>query len=564
VAEYLRSDEVLACVHRVALSRGAPFSFVPLPVTPELERRRRSANEHRHEVLERLAALHPPAVTPASVEETMRLIREGAELVLRPRLARDENARRSASVHALVRVGRNEDHFAYAPILIKNHEVVESASTRRTLHGTLERVRPNDARFVDGCGTRSAPPMIRSGLALAQALRVLEAHGHGDPAARAGIVDRQGRLWWFDLATNSYPRFNLATYDRLHQERLDVLLAHDAWTREGGPFPTAPYWHRDCPDCPFREPCEEQLERLDDVSLVRFTSFSQQLLLREHGVETRAQLARLDPDRARRARSKALNPLEHHDPVEILGRSVDKLDDLIYRARAFERGTSLRIVEPHLVGCPTADMEVDVDMESYDDVTYLWGAHVSLRRPMTGVREGYVAFVEWTELTRDAEARIFQEFWTWLGELRATCKEQGRSFAAYCFWAQAEDGAMNRAVDPPRVDGPTAEDLAEFRRAEPAQWIDLHEQVKRQIQTEGPLGLKQLAVAAGFHWRDPNPSGEASMLWYEEARRDDSRAARASRERIMAYNEDDCRATKALRDWLNGPARLLAHRDDSP
>jgi predicted RecB family nuclease len=30
----------------------------------------------------------------------------------------------------------------------------------------------------------------------------------------------------------------------------------------------------------------------------------------------------------------------------------------------------------------------------------------------------------------------------------------------------------------------------------------------------------------------------------------------------MDYNEDDCRATKALRDWLNGPARDLAHRDD--
>ena len=121
---------------------------------------------------------------------------------------------------------------------------------------------------------------------------------------------------------------------------------------------------------------------------------------------------------------------------------------------------------------------------------------------------------------------------------------------------------MNRAVDPPLPSGPTAVDLFDFRSATPSVWIDMHEQVKRQIQTEGPFGLKQLAVAAGFHWRDPNPSGEASMLWYEVACRDDSPGAAASRERIMAYNEDDCRATKALRDWLNGPARLLAHRDD--
>ena len=41
----------------------------------------------------------------------------------------------------------------------------------------------------------------------------------------------------------------------------------------------------------------------------------------------------------------------------------------------------------------------------------------------------------------------------------------------------------------------------------------------------------------------------------------DAQAA-ASRARILEYNEDDCRATKALRDWLNGPAKALAHRDD--
>jgi len=133
--------------------------------------------------------------------------------------------------------------------------------------------------------------------------------------------------------------------------------------------------------------------------------------------------------------------------------------------------------------------------------------------------------------------------------------------AAYCFWAQAEDGAMNRAVATPLDDGPSMADLEEFRRTFPSQWIDLHEFAKRQVQTEGPLGLKQLAGAAGFRWRDVNPSGEASMIWYEEAIVEGI-VAEAARQRILEYNEDDCRATKALRDWLNGPARHLAHRDD--
>jgi predicted RecB family nuclease len=214
------------------------------------------------------------------------------------------------------------------------------------------------------------------------------------------------------------------------------------------------------------------------------------------------------------------------------------------------------------MGCPTADVEVDVDMESYDDVTYLWGANVTLNVPVDGATEGYTTFVEWDELTCEAESHNFTRFWTWLMDLRRRCEEQGLSFAAYCFWAQAEDGAMNRAVATSVTGGLSKGDLDEFRQQSPPAWIDLHDLAKEQIQTEGPLGLKQLAASAGFQWRDVNPSGEASMLWYEVATRGDSAEALISRQRILDYNEDDCLATKALRHWLNGTAKSLAHRDD--
>ncbi len=562
MAEYLRSDEIPACVHRVALSRGAPYEFVAPPETPEMERRRRGAIEHRVATLEALRVLHPEALSCRSVAETRSALREGVEIVLGPSLARDDEGRRRATVQALVRVGRVDHHFTYAPLLIKNHEVIEAATTRRVLEGSLERPRPGEAAYLDGVGPRSGLSMTRSGLALAHATRVLEALGHGDLRARGAVIDRQRRLWWFELAGEGHPRFNLTTYDRLYDERRHVLDGHDAWARGDGSFPTAPYWHRDCPECPYATYCEEQLESRDDVSLVRFTSFDQQLLLREHGVATRARLARLDPERARRARHRVLNPLGPHEPEAVLGRSIDKLDDLIYRARAHERGTSLRVLGVEHIGCPTADVEVDVDMESYEDATYLWGASLSVNTPTPGVEAGYRAFVEWGALDGASEAAIFRDFWTWLDEVRTTCAVHGRSFAAYCFWAHAEDGAMNRAVDPPLDGGPTKEDLDTFRHHTPAQWIDLHELAKRQLQTEGPLGLKQLAVAAGFRWRDPNPSGEASILWYEEATTATGEVALAARRRLVQYNEDDCRATKALRDWLNSAARTLPHRDD--
>jgi predicted RecB family nuclease len=562
VSDLLRGDEILACVHRVALSRGEPFEFVRPATSPEMQRRRRDAEEHRRLTLEHLEHLHPEAATPSSPVETTSFMDHGAELILRPRLANDEAGRRRSSVNALIRVGRVDERFAYSPILIKNNEIHETASTRRILEGSLEALLPSQASFTDGVGPRSSLTVTRNGIVLAHATRVLAALGHDDPSARVAMVDRHRRVWWFDLASANYPRFNLAAYDEHYRQRLAVVEAHRRWKAGEADFPTSPYWHRECLECPYSEHCEAQLEATDDVSLTRFTSLEQQVILHEQGIDTRDELARLDPIRARQARNKVPTAHVELKREDFLGRTIDKLDDLIYRSRAHVRGESLRIVDSTLMGCPVADVEVDIDMESYDDLTYLWGSNVTLRRPVEGIVGGYQAFFDWKPLTSDLEARIFADFWAWLSDLRQRCRDQGVTFAAYCFWAQAEDGAMNRAVATGIDGGVSAQELQDFRSASPALWIDLHEYAKRQVQTEGPLGLKQLAGAAGFEWRDANPSGEASMLWYEVASSGDFPDALASRQRILEYNEDDCRATKALRDWLNGPARLLAHRDD--
>jgi len=524
-----------------------------------MQRRQQLATDHRHSVTDRLISLHPTCLVSPSESETMDALASGVALILAPRLADDPGHERRARVQALVRLGRVDNRFIYAPVVIKNNEVFETASSRRMHEGSLASLSPNDVTVIEGIGPRGTPAVTRNGLALAHATRLLQSLGHGDDAGRVAMIDRNARVWWFDLASTNFPRINLSTYDEHYATRRSVLDAHDRWRRSEGDFPTTPYWHRDCPDCPYRATCEAALDRVDDVSLTRFTTRDQQHLLRAAGVTTRRDLAGLNPELARQARQRGATPDE---PRELhLARGIERLDDLIYRARVHTAGTLLRSVAAHEVGCPSADVEVDVDMESYEDRTYLWGATVRLRSPLDGVSQGYVSFVEWGELTDEAEARVFAEFWRWFATLRNTAHAAGRTFAAYCFWAQAEDGAMNRAVQFGGGAGPTRAELDDFRGGTPKEWFDLHEQVKRQIQTDGPLGLKRLARAAGFDWRDENPSGEASMLWYEVARGSDGEAT-ASRQRILDYNEDDCRATLALRDWLNGPARQLAHRDE--
>ena len=561
MAEPLRADEVHACVHRVALARGAPTEPTRAEEPASLARRRERARVHRRATVAALAALHPEAARPRTVDETLAALARGDELVLAPRLPVDLAGRRAASVQALVRTGR-EARFTYAPVIVKNHEVAEAAPTRALWRAELAHPRPADATRVAGVGARASSPLTRSGLALAHATRLLGALGHADPAARGAVVDRGRALWWFELAGDDHPRFNLAAYDRLYEERHGVLESHDRWREGRGDFPTEPSWHRECLDCPFAPHCAAELASRDDVSLVRFTTLAQQARLREAGVTTRRALARLDPHEARRGREG-----DDTGPSASLAREIDHLDQLIYRARVAVDGSLRRRVEPGAMGCARADVEVDVDMESYEDATYLWGAVVSVARPVPGVSAGYHAFATFDPLTPAAEAALFARFWSWLEGVRAACEAAGATFCAYCFWSTAEDGAMDRAVartDDDALARALSTEVDAFRRARPARWIDLHAVVSRQIQTDGPLGLKLVARAAGFAWRDPSPSGEASIAWYELAVGDDPDQAESHRRRLLEYNEDDCRATRALRDWLEGPARCLPHRDEPP
>ena len=519
-------------------------------------RRRDIGQAHRRAIISALSERYDWA-EPRSIEETLAAFTDGPQLIIYPRLPDDVKHNRRASIPLLWRLGKRDGRFIYAPLVIKNNEVVETATSRRMFESTLESLSPVDATVRDGLGPRGTLTITRNGMVLAHATRVLQSLGHGDVDGHAAMVDRNCRVWWFTLASPDTPRFNLDLYDVAFAERQATLSLLDQWRRGEGEYPTAPYWHRECEECPFRTGCEVSLTSRNDVSLVRYSTLEQQTALRRLGVTTVSELAELEPSLARPARGTEVDNLPRE---AVLARSIERLPDLVYRARVTTWGSFLRAVPEAEVYCPTADVEVDVDMESYDDVTYLWGASVRTTAAIDAIPEGYTSFVTWNDLRPEAERDVFLRFWQWLNDLRERTLASGRTFAAYCFWAQAENGAMDRALQVEDVDPSTVQAVAEFRSQQPPQWIDMHEHAKRCIQTEGPLGLKHLARGAGFEWRDENPSGEASMLWFEVAQGSDDEALR-SRQRILEYNEDDCRATAALRDWLNGDARQLGHRD---
>jgi predicted RecB family nuclease len=111
---------------------------------------------------------------------------------------------------------------------------------------------------------------------------------------------------------------------------------------------------------------------------------------------------------------------------------------------------------------------------------------------------------------------------------------------------------MRRIADRLRIH----DDVEEFLTSE--DWVDLYEIVRGHLVTGRSLGLKETAPLAGFAWSSDEVGGTLAMVNYDRAVDDSDPAAQAEAQAwIVRYNEDDVRATAALREWLDGPANEL-------
>jgi uncharacterized protein len=79
-------------------------------------------------------------------------------------------------------------------------------------------------------------------------------------------------------------------------------------------------------------------------------------------------------------------------------------------------------------------------------------------------------------------------------------------------------------------------------------FVDVHERVTRvAILPVESYALKPIARWVGFDWRDPEANGAQSICWYAQWV---ATGDRHHLDAILRYNEDDCRATYWVKDWL--------------
>jgi predicted RecB family nuclease len=527
------------CRRRIHLDHDPAAAAAPRALPdPALEQRRADAAEHRAQLGERLAAAVgpgwsavPDGPTAERAAATAAAVEAGAAFVWGAVLPVDGPRRGGAEL--LVRLPEG----GYVPVLVVRHRITDPGSGAAT--SAIERPLPSAAQPDERRRVRSH---ARDLLRLAHLHRMLRAAGWAPPehalhADHGGVIGLDADVvLWHDLRAGHWPggRTTLAEYDARLADRTAVALA----AATGGPALARPSRILECRRCPWWPVCEAELAAADDVSLVVRGETAE--ALREVGVRTVAALAALDP---------AGEP-----PVAVL---AQPFPDAVALARAWRSGLAVVRRVPR-VAVGRADVEVDIDMESFGEAgAYLWGTlltHPGGARPGDD-EPGYRGFATWDPLPTTDEARSFAEFWSWLSRVRASAAASGRTFAAYCYNEQAENrwliGSAQRFAGMPGIP-PLAE--VEAFIADPS-WIDLYAVVDEWFLCAQGKGLKRVAPAAGFGWRDPEAGGENSMRWYRDAVGMDGAAPDAAqRTRLLEYNADDVAATHAVRLWMTSPA----------
>ncbi len=81
-----------------------------------------------------------------------------------------------------------------------------------------------------------------------------------------------------------------------------------------------------------------------------------------------------------------------------------------------------------------------------------------------------------------------------------------------------------------------------------SRFVDIHYWVTHTVTMPvESYALKHIARWVGFDWRDGEANGAQAIFWYVEWLKTGDRA---QLDRILVYNEDDCRATYVVKEWL--------------
>ena len=282
-----------------------------------------------------------------------------------------------------------------------------------------------------------------------------------------------------------------------------------------------------CKLCHWYRFCVQQLVSSDDLTLIPFLRRSDRDTMNDQ-IPTIEALSAINPEAFIKGKKTVF-----------AGIGADRFRALQARA------VMLKVPEPkpylrlpvRLDSFPL-ELFFDIEVDPLRGICYLHG--FVERKNGENETERFVSFFA-EEATPKAERDAFAEALDYFAS---------RAGAAIYYYSKYER-TIYRKLQQKYPDICTPEDIEQL--FDPKRAVDLYGDVVLKA-TEWPTrdhSIKTLAKYLGFTWRDTHPSGADSVEWFDRWCRERNPVIR---QRILDYNEDDCRATRVL---LDGIRRLV-------
>jgi predicted RecB family nuclease len=286
---------------------------------------------------------------------------------------------------------------------------------------------------------------------------------------------------------------------------------------------TLPAFGAVCKLCHWYTACTRRLKNTDDLTMIPELGRSKRDVMYST-IQTVTQLASATP-------ASLLNGNRSVFP----GIGPDTVRKFQQRAKLLSQKDAKAYTRAPIV-FPQQERELffDIEVDPMRDICYLHGFVERLHRDNT--TETFV-YTFAPVATPEAEKAAFSNAWQYI----QNC------LPCTIYYYSKYERTIYRALQEKYPDVCRAEDIEQI--FDPTHAIDLYNDVVKKL-TEWPtwdFSIKTLAKYLGFSWRDTHPSGAASIEWFH---RWIESTDPAIRQRIMDYNEDDCRATRVLRDAL--------------
>jgi len=470
-----------------------------------------------HEVLANLATRYDGIAnlsrTPweGRAAATVAAITDGAPMILGGRLESADGTL-VGMPDVLIR-----DDSGYLAIDVKGHKVVGSRGIPAVC-APLENLIDTSAE-----PTRFRSNRKRDLLQVAHYRYLLQGMGHASERPLGGIIgtDEPLACTWVDLdGGNPSVMTELATYLVVADEAVTWGATHEQPLVE-------PWMRRECDTCPWAPVCIGALREANDTTLLRSVTGETRAVLREADVATVADVADLDLE---------------SDLVDA---------QVILQARAQTAGSLLRRNAGDAgLPLPHAAVEIDLDLETLRDTTYLAGLLITDQEASR-----YEPVADWTS-TPDGERelleQLFERFSQWTSPDVIVYHWTGFEID------RLEEGARRYDLGVPGWDS--------VREWFEANAVDLCDWTRDHLVSPNGHGLKVIAPLCGFNWRDDDPGGLQSEIWFEELQ-----AGNADmKDRLLEYNEDDVIAQLKVREYLrrldagSGPGSALPSVLDWP